>query len=157
MKKGFSLIELMATVLIIGILASIALPQYRKAIERARTAEILSVANYVDKMARMAMTEHSLDRMADCTVWLSNVNLRAGTGTCYKGKNATYCITTCNNTEVDLRVSRKTPPSDTSDDTSALYWVNWTITKDGFNVHTTFTCTPQQMADACRSFFSQEN
>ena len=37
MKKGFTLIELMVTVLIVGILASVALPQYRKAIERARS------------------------------------------------------------------------------------------------------------------------
>lgn len=40
-KRGFTLIEVLAVVVILGVLTSIALPQYRKAILRAQAANAL--------------------------------------------------------------------------------------------------------------------
>ena len=55
-KKAFTLIELLVVVLIIGILAAVALPQYQKAVEKSKSAQAVTML----KSVYQAVQEHYL-------------------------------------------------------------------------------------------------
>ncbi|MDV2080124.1 pilin [Marinobacter xestospongiae] len=58
-QKGFTLIELMVTVMIIGILASVALPNYRTYIQRSEITEAMSIVSGI----RDAVAAHYVDQL----------------------------------------------------------------------------------------------
>ena len=64
MKQGFTLIELLVVVLIIGILSSVALPQYTKAVEKARASEAIQLLGDVataEQIYQMGMNAYTND------------------------------------------------------------------------------------------------
>ena len=55
MSKGFTLTELLAVVMIVAILMGVGLPQYRKAVEKARVTEAISMLRSIyDSSERLA-------------------------------------------------------------------------------------------------------
>ncbi|UUQ66737.1 prepilin-type N-terminal cleavage/methylation domain-containing protein [Pseudomonas fuscovaginae UPB0736] len=66
-QKGFTLIELMIVVAIIGILAAIALPAYNTYTQKARFAEVISLADGYKTAVAVCMVETGSTNGTGCS------------------------------------------------------------------------------------------
>ncbi len=137
MKKGFTLIEMLVVVLIIGVLAAIAVPQYEASIEKSRVAEALvmmkSIADAEQRYFQANPNETTVTKQNQ----IADVDLKGGcwvpgkatTGaSSYRTRNFTYDLGGSDGVVTAYRIDRATNAlcaDEQTDPGDSIYSMSW--------------------------------
>jgi type IV pilus assembly protein PilA len=106
MQKGFTLIELMIVVAIIGILAAVALPAYQDYTVRAKVSEVILAASAAKtSVAEAAQVNGAMPETASLTF---NTASKYVSGVSYSKTSASVGVVTVTTTAAEAKVSNKT-------------------------------------------------
>ncbi len=106
-KKAFTLIELLVVVLIIGILAAVAVPQYKKAVYKSRVAEAVAMLKAIGQAQEAYYLANGVytDDISKLDVEVPSELIGTDEEQCDK-----YCYK-CNTTNCSARVNNANLPS----------------------------------------------
>ncbi|NMR27996.1 prepilin-type N-terminal cleavage/methylation domain-containing protein [Pseudoalteromonas sp. NEC-BIFX-2020_002] len=97
-QKGFTLIELMIVIAIIGILAAIALPQYQTYTKKARFSEVVLAASSAKGLVDVCFQTRGAGSLANCDtaakIGLNTAGAAAGTHVASVGVTGTTAVIT---------------------------------------------------------------
>ena len=99
MKKGFTLIELMIVIAIIGILAAVAIPMYSDYTKKSRTSEVASNLKDIAQ-AQLVFKEDPYNKTGDFAIGLKSLGFHTSSGKFIaQPSGAASACTTATNTE----------------------------------------------------------
>ena len=107
-KKAFTLIELLVVVLIIGILAAIAVPQYQKAVNKTRLTRVINMLKAIKDAQEVyyLANGHYATNFDDLDVSLPNGDLQTSTSSWWRYKNGdTYFMHIVNEIPQSIKVA----------------------------------------------------
>ena len=146
--KGFTLIELLVVVVIIGILASIALPQYELVVEKARASEAMVNAKAIQDACQRHMQEYPEDNCGNRSK-IADVQLKGGSwnskGNKFTTKNFSYLL---NDPTEDAGIPANTFEVERL---NGIYYIYFYEAPEGTTRVKETTC-PDDYAQVCRLF-----
>ncbi|MFA5410963.1 MAG: prepilin-type N-terminal cleavage/methylation domain-containing protein [Candidatus Omnitrophota bacterium] len=93
MKKGFTLLELIIVIVVVGILATLGMQEYKWVLERGRSAEARANLSLLRRLQRSYFVEN--DKYATTSLFITDLGLPAGTDSNCNTSNEYYFKYSC--------------------------------------------------------------